>query len=215
MLVSNADLEQSNQASIVKLNAEIIDLRSDLISISEKASIQFDNTDEAIIGEIRLFAGNFAPKGWAICNGQLLSITNHSALFSILGTIYGGDGRNTFALPDLRGRVAVGVGMGNEQTEIRIGEKFGAQTTKLTNENLPDFSFDFVNKLPIFKVSPLDEELEQGTSALISVGKQVDVEFNNISTAKFKGNNKSISIQPPSIGLNYIIALEGIYPSRN
>jgi microcystin-dependent protein len=80
---------------------------------------------EGFIGEVKLFAGNFAPRGWAFCDGQLLAISSHTALFSILGTNYGGDGRTTFGLPDLRGRVPVGPRNGPGMTDVRLGQKFG------------------------------------------------------------------------------------------
>ena len=83
---------------------------------------------EPFIGEIRMFAGNFAPRGWAFCDGQLLAVEQNAALFSILGTTYGGDGRSTFALPDLRGRAPIHAGTGPGLTQRRLGEKGGAET---------------------------------------------------------------------------------------
>ncbi len=88
------------------------------------------------IGEIRLFAGNFAPRGWAFCNGQLLSIAQNTALFSILGTTYGGDGRTTFALPDLRGRFGMQAGTGPGLSTRKLGQRFGLETNTLTTLNL-------------------------------------------------------------------------------
>ena len=84
---------------------------------------------ECMIGEVRMFAGNFAPRSWALTNGQLLPINQNQALFSILGTTYGGDGRTTFGLPDLRGRAAVGTGQGSALTNRRLGQKFGSETS--------------------------------------------------------------------------------------
>lgn len=78
---------------------------------------------DAMLGEVKLFAGNFAPRGWAFCDGQVLSISSNTALFSILGTIYGGDGRTTFALPDLRGSIPVGVGTGQGLNAVTLGQK--------------------------------------------------------------------------------------------
>tara|TARA_Y100001938_G_C7902494_1_gene335409 strand:- start:209 stop:688 length:480 start_codon:yes stop_codon:yes gene_type:complete len=92
---------------------------------------------EGFIGEVRMFAGTFAPRGWALCQGQLLPISSNSALFSILGTTYGGDGRTTFALPDLRGRVPMGVGRGNGLTSRNLGQKVGTETTSLSLVNIP------------------------------------------------------------------------------
>jgi len=93
--------------------------------------------NEGTLGEVTLFAGNFAPRGWAFCHGQLLPINQYQALFSILGTTYGGDGRTTFALPDLRGRVPVGVGYGPGLSDIRLGQKAGYEAVQLTVNQLP------------------------------------------------------------------------------
>ncbi len=92
---------------------------------------------EPYIGEIKMFAGNFAPRGWALCDGQLLPIAQNEALFSILGTTYGGDGRTTFGLPDLRGRAPVHAGSGPGLTPRNLGQKFGAEQTTLTVPQLP------------------------------------------------------------------------------
>jgi microcystin-dependent protein len=93
--------------------------------------------DGGAIGEVSLFAGNFAPRNWAFCAGQLLPISGHEALFSILGTTYGGDGQTTFALPDLRGRVPVGAGWGPGLSDIRWGQKGGTDEVRLTTSHLP------------------------------------------------------------------------------
>ena len=85
------------------------------------------------LGEIRMFGGNFAPVGWAFCNGQLLSIAEYEALFSLVGTTYGGDGISTFALPDLRGRTVVGAGQGPGLSSIEIGEQGGSESATLTS----------------------------------------------------------------------------------
>lgn len=85
------------------------------------------NAQDAMLGEVKMFAGNFAPRGWALCDGQLLAISQNQALFSLLGTMYGGDGRTTFALPDLRGRAPIHAGNGPGLTPKRIGEKGGKE----------------------------------------------------------------------------------------
>ena len=97
---------------------------------------------DPLIGEIFLFAGNFAPRGFALCEGQLLPIASHSALFSILGTMYGGDGRTTFALPDLRGRSPVGTGTGAGLAAVSQGERYGSETVSLPNHGhgIPEIS---------------------------------------------------------------------------
>lgn len=132
---------------------------------------------EPFIGEISMFAGNFAPRGWALCNGQLLSIADNSALFSLLGTTYGGDGRTTFALPDLRGRVVIHPGTGEGLSTYRLGQEGGSES---------------VSHKRMMKVGSAGDS-QKGTS--IGIGD---------------GSN----IQPYGT-VNYIIALQGIYPSRN
>ena len=93
---------------------------------------------DPFIGQVILFAGNFAPRGWALCHGQLMTISQNTALFSILGTTYGGDGRTTFGLPDLRGRVAVSAGQGPGLQDVRLGQPFVSQTVTLSPANLPN-----------------------------------------------------------------------------
>jgi microcystin-dependent protein len=101
------------------------------------------NAQEPFIGEIKMFGGNFAPRGFAFCDGQLLSISQNTALFAILGTTYGGDGRTTFGLPDLRGRVPVHAGTGPGLSSYRIGQKGGTETTTITVANLPAHSHPY------------------------------------------------------------------------
>ena len=92
---------------------------------------------EPFVGEIRMFAGNFAPQGWAYCDGQLLAVSSNDALFSLLGTIYGGDGRTTFGLPDLRGRIPIHTGTGPGLSQRRLGSKSGTEKETLTVNELP------------------------------------------------------------------------------
>ena len=112
------------------LNAGALALAVSLSAISSPAQAR-----EPYIGEIMTFSGNFCPRGWAMTNGQLLPISQNSALFSIMGTIYGGDGRTTFALPDLRGRVAVGPGTGPGLSNYRIGQRGGTETNRTYPSN--------------------------------------------------------------------------------
>src|SRR5512136_2572601 len=92
------------------------------------------------VGEIRMFAGNFAPQGWMFCEGQLLPISQYDALFNLIGTTYGGDGINTFALPDLRGRVIVGPGQGSGLSNYVLGQQGGVETVTLTTNQIPQHS---------------------------------------------------------------------------
>ena len=145
------------------------------------ASISFTNSTNAqdtFIGEVKMFAGNFAPRGWAFCDGQLLSISSNTALFSLLGTTYGGDGRTTFGLPDLRGRVPIHAGNGPGLTPKRLGEKGGAE-----------------------RVTPIKVQLS-------SKKKE------NSSEDYAASSKETYNMQPYTV-VNYIIALNGIYPSRS
>lgn len=99
-----------------------------LLSVSGTLATSTLASGDCMIGEVKMFAGNFAPRSWALTNGQLLPINQNQALFSILGTTYGGDGRTSFGLPDLRGRAAVGTGQGPGLTNRRLGQKFGSET---------------------------------------------------------------------------------------
>jgi microcystin-dependent protein len=144
---------------------------------------------EALIGEIKMFAGNFAPRGWAFCNGQLLPISQNSALFSILGTTYGGDGRTTFALPDLRGRVPIGPGNGPGLSTYIPGQKGGQENVTLLQQNMP---------------------LGMGQSAQVYSGREQSP-INGVTT----GSSQPIENRQPYVAIHYIICLQGIYPSRN
>ena len=168
---------------------------------------------ECFIGEVRLFAGNFAPRNWALANGQLLAISQNSALFSILGTQYGGDGRTTFALPDLRGRVAVGSGRGPGLPLYRNGQKGGSEQVSLTTQNLPTSGF-----------TALVEALEMVDVAWARKGKANDVKSVEVPLLQMTQNQVDVTLnggsQPivkrdPYSALNYIICLRGIFPSRS
>lgn len=137
---------------------------------------------EPYIGEIGIFAGNFAPRGWAFCDGQLLAISQYSALFSILGTTYGGDGRTTLALPDLRGRAPIHPGSGPGLTPRILGERTGFPTAPVN-----------VNQLPSH-----NHTLPPGARETFDTG----------------GNQGHANMQPV-LGINYILALQGTFPSRN
>jgi microcystin-dependent protein len=163
---------------------------------------------EPFIAEIIMFGGNFAPKGWALCNGQLLSIAQNSALFSILGTTYGGDGQVTFALPDLRGRVPVHPGAGPGLPDYQLGEASGTPTVTLLSTNLPAHNHAFT-----YSVADPD-----GGSNYFAVGNPPRLgNTNPTASSTFlgpTGSNQPVSIMQPYLCVNFIIALQGIYPSR-
>ena len=166
---------------------------------------------EPFIAEIKMFAGNFAPRGWAFCEGQLLSISQNTALFSLIGTIYGGDGRTTFALPDLRGRVPVGVGNGPGLTPIKQGQKTGTETVTITQMNLP-YESNSVTGISEMEVATQKNGTNQ--NVLVPANTSGSKEFNNIKTTSSGGGQPINNVQP-SIGIRYIIALQGIFPSRS
>lgn len=172
---------------------------------------------DSFIGSIILFAGNFAPRGWAFCDGQLLSIAQNSALFSILGTTYGGDGRNTFALPDLRGRVPVQQGQGPGLPNVSLGEHAGSPTVTLTTGQMPAHNHSVAASQNATTTNPsggVPANDARGTPLSIyaaqSDGTQMNPQMIGVA-----GGNQPVSIQQPYLGLNFIICLQGIYPSRN
>lgn len=170
-------------------------------------------SQEGFIGEVRMFAGNFAPRGWAFCDGQLMPIAQYSALFSILGTMYGGDGRTTFALPDLRGRTAVGVGNGPGLTERRQGEKFGSETNTLTVRQLPAHTHEMKNKVLVMTGGEGDPDVQPGAQTMLGVGNTPNDKI--IKSTGSTGENQPINNVQPSLGIRYIICVQGTFPSRN
>jgi microcystin-dependent protein len=172
---------------------------------------------EAYIGSIVLFAGNFAPRGWAFCQGQLLPIAQNAALFSILGTTYGGDGRTTFALPDLRGRGPIGTGQGPGLTNVTLGQQVGSEQVTLTVNQMPAHSH-----LVACNSSAGGNADPAGNVPGNAGGLSAPKVYANAATANMAptmisaaGGNQPVSVQQPSLGLNYIICLEGLFPSRN
>ncbi len=175
---------------------------------------------EPFIGQIVMFGGNFAPRGWALCDGQLLPISQNQALFSILGTTYGGDGRTTFGLPDLRGRFAMHPGNGPGLTSRRLGEKGGAETTTLNLNQIPSHSHTaLVNAFSSEGDSTIPDnntwaKSGQGdpdyyTGADNTIMSEDAVQIGNA------GGDQPHSNVPPFQAVNYIIALVGVFPSRN
>ncbi len=176
---------------------------------------------EGTIAEIRLFAGNFEPRAWAFCQGQILSIDQNTALFALIGTIYGGDGQTTFALPDLRGRVAVGTGQGPGLPSVDLGEMAGNPTNSLLVSNMPAHTHAMTASAdgPILNTASGNSLASQSrangaTMPNIYVdGARTPVAMASQTSAS--GGNQPFSIMQPYLGLNYIICLEGIFPSRN
>ena len=167
---------------------------------------------EPFIGQIVMFGGNFNPRSWALCDGQLLPISQNTALFSILGTTYGGDGRTTFALPDLRGRVAMHPGSGPGLSPRRLGEKSGVENVILTTNQIPSHTHSLRVK---------DDDADQGSpvnnvlaNANVYSGAAPDAVMNTGAIQNTGGGQQHTNVQP-YLCVNYIIALQGIFPSRN
>lgn len=169
---------------------------------------------EPFIGEIRMFAGTFAPRSWAICNGDLLSVSQNTALFSLIGTIYGGDGRTTFGLPDLRSRLPLHYGEGPGLSNYQLGAKRGQETVTLVASELPSHTHALqASTLAATTNSPAGNVLAASAlNAYTSDAPDLNFSGNAISTS-VGGGGPHINIKP-LLGLNFIIALFGIYPSR-
>jgi microcystin-dependent protein len=180
---------------------------------------------EGTIAEIRMFAGTFAPRNWAFCSNQIMPIAQNTALFSILGTTYGGNGQTTFALPDFRGRVAVGTGQGPGLANIVLGQISGSPSVTLTTATMPAHNHTLTGA-----VTPTANN--DGTNLINNpTGARLGATGNMFTTATDEqvnmapavstlavgvtGSSQPFSIMPPYLGMNYIICLFGIFPSRN
>lgn len=175
---------------------------------------------EPFIGQILMFGGNFAPRGWALCDGQLLPIAQNQALFAILGTTYGGDGRTSFALPDLRGRVAVHPGSGSGLSAYSLGQEGGTEAVTLQASEMP--SHNHSPKLHGVHDDADHNCPEDAGLAMVKnprngyVDKTPDVEMiaGSVTEIDVGGDGAHDNVQPYAC-VNFIIALQGVFPSRN
>jgi microcystin-dependent protein len=172
---------------------------------------------DPLLASIVLFAGNFAPRGWLFCEGQILSISQNTALFSLLGTTYGGDGRSTFALPDLRGRVPIHPGTGPGLSNYILGEMAGTENTTLLINNMPAHNHTLNAVSDAGDTAAPAGALPANTGALdkeykAAAGTGVAMKATAIGIT---GGSQPFSIMQPFLALNYIIAINGIFPSRN
>ena len=166
------------------------------------------------IGEIRIFPYNFAVRGWAECNGQLLSIADNNALFALIGTIYGGDGESTFALPDLRGREAIHQGL-TEGPTYTIGESGGVEAVTLTVDELPAHTHRATGTTQIGdQRGPIDNIWAAATTLNRYGAGPEDLIFSTQAIG-FAGGSQPHDNMPPYLALNFQIALEGVFPSQN
>jgi microcystin-dependent protein len=170
---------------------------------------------EPFIAEIRIFAGNFAPRGWAFCDGQLLPVSQNTALFSLIGTTYGGDGRSTTALPDLQGRAPMHPGRGPGLTSRRLGERGGVDTVTVTEAQLPNHNHAWRAaedpadlQAPSPARSMTRSSINAYTPAVNAVPMASQMLVNN-------GGSQAHNNVQPMLVMNFIIALQGLYPSRS
>ena len=180
------------------------------------------DAQEAFLGEIRMFAGNFAPRGWALAQGQILPIAQNTALFSILGTTYGGNGQTTFALPDFRGRAPVGWGQGPGLSNRDLGEQGGTETNTQTINEMPMHTHTAVataSSAPGTHIRPqgrLLAKVDPNTGPNIYTPGPGDVALApEAVTIGPAGGSQPQNNMSPYLGMNFIICLEGIFPSRN
>lgn len=165
---------------------------------------------EAFIGEVRLVPYNFAPRGWAFCAGQLLSIAQNDALFALLGTTYGGDGQTTFGLPDLRGRVPI-----HQSSTMLIGAVVGSESVTLTTNEMAAHGHQLhVAGVAGTQTAPGGNYL--GSASSKTLGKiYADTGDTTMAPSGFAGGNQPHENRQPFLVLNYVICLEGIFPSQN
>lgn len=174
---------------------------------------------EPFVAEIRIFAGNFAPRSWAFCNGQLLPVSQNTALFSLIGTTYGGDGKSTMALPNMQGRAPMHPGRGPGLTDKRLGQLGGSETVTLREAQIPNHTHTQLGS---------DEESEfDGTNnpqnslpGGVEGGKELYADANNLqpiseAAVENTGGGQPHNNMQPFLSMNFIIALQGLYPSRS
>jgi microcystin-dependent protein len=170
---------------------------------------------EPFIAEIRIFAGNFAPRGWAFCNGQLLPIAQNTALFSLIGTTYGGDGRTTMGLPNLQGRAPMHPGTGPGLTTRRLGESVGAPTVTLNTQEMPNHTHAVLGQGPANTNSP--SGAAPATNPTVNQYKTGATNLVNAAPGAVgnDGGGQPHDNLQPYLALNFIIALVGLYPQRS
>lgn len=179
---------------------------------------------DAFLGEIRMFAGTFAPDNWKFCDGSVLKITDYEALYSLIGTVYGGDSVTTFALPDLRGRAAVGLGAGPGLTNRTAGQTGGSTTAALDTSMVPSHTHQVMASTnaattpapgsTVILATPPTATTTMYVKVDSSDTKQVPFTFDPLAVANFVGGQAHANVMP-SYGMNFIICvINGLYPAR-
>ncbi|MEP6674784.1 MAG: tail fiber protein [Ferruginibacter sp.] len=178
---------------------------------------------EGTIAEIRMFGGSFGPRGWALCQGQTLNISTNTALFSLIGTTFGGNGINTFQLPDFQGRMPVGAGSGAGLKPFSLGQVGGNNSITISLANMPSHNHGVTGTVSLPSLSDSgNNESPDGTFPASNGTQQYASTHDsnmgalavNLATA-LAGSNQPVDNTPPYLCVNYIICLEGIFPSRN
>jgi microcystin-dependent protein len=170
---------------------------------------------QPFIGEIRMFGGNFAPAGWAFCEGQLMPISENDALFTLIGTTYGGDGQETFGLPNLQSRVPIHMGKGPDGTTYNIGEMAGTETVTLTTQQIPQHTHALIGSSATATTQdPTDNVLAASQASIYynladNIGKMV------ASAIQPDGGSQPHENCQPFLCINFIISLFGIFPQQN
>jgi microcystin-dependent protein len=171
---------------------------------------------EPFLGEIRMFGFNFAPVNWALCAGQLMSISQNTALFALLGTMYGGDGVTTFALPDLRGRVPLGVGQGPGLSNYNQGQQGGEENHTLITQEMPQHTHQVSASQASDATTPLNNFLGDDSRNPVNVYNTTsDGTLMNARMLSVAGGSLPHNNMQPYLCINFCIALQGIFPSRS
>ena len=170
---------------------------------------------EPFLAEVRMVGFNFAPRGWAFCDGQILPINQNQSLYSLLGTTYGGDGRTSFALPDMRGRVPMHVGSSNGGAEHREGQKSGEETHTLSVAEMPQHTHTaMATNNPATDDNPTSPRVLAQVGANVYISHSSNVAMGASMIANTGGGQAHDNMQP-YLAVNFCIALRGLFPSRN
>lgn len=170
---------------------------------------------DPFVGEIRLFTGNFAPKGWALCNGQLLSIAQNTALFSLLGTFYGGNGTTNFGLPNFQGAFPMGQGQGPGLTQRNVGDSGGSASVALTLNEIPLHSHNIQVGTATTGTPGGSVGVGSGSAKIFRQAATSNLATLSPATLSAAGNSSPHENRQPYLALNFIIALQGVYPPRS
>lgn len=175
---------------------------------------------EGYIAQVLMFAGTFAPKNWAYCQGQIINISSNTALFSLIGTYYGGNGTTTFALPDFQGRAAIGAGQGPGLPPIEIGEMGGAEGSTMTVNQMAGHTHTPTATVPVSGQNGTTNEINNNIYATSPGDTYTNLSLANGSLGGVKGSDSSVGnsvpfgLRQPYLGMNFVICLYGSFPAR-